>query len=97
MRQHYQIRSTRDIDPTILWGGLVFLVFSLLTIIWGWRELRAMHTLDAQDVVNQPLEAEGEGSIDDRCPRGQTLVTDRRGIKGSGDGSYKLGAVTQCQ
>jgi len=56
-----------------------------------------MHALDAQDVVNQPLEAEGEGSIDDRCPRGQTLVTDRRGIKGSGDGSYKLGAVTQCQ
>ena len=97
MRQHYQIRSTRDIDPTILWGGLVFLVFSLAVIIWGWSELRAMHALDAQDVVNGPLEAEEEGSIDDRCPRGQTLVTNRKGIKGSGDGSYKLGAVTQCQ
>jgi len=97
IRQHYQIGKPSDLDSFLFWGGLIVSVFLMFVLFLAFNALENMSAPDSSDVVNQPLAAGEEGSIDDRCPPGQHMVTNRRGIAYADDGSYKLGAVTQCQ
>ena len=97
VRQHYQLEKSSDVDPFLFWGSLIILGFLAFTLFLGFNALEDIHAPGSSDVVGKPLAAGEEGSIDDRCPPGQSLITNREGIAEADDGSYRLGAVTQCQ
>jgi len=97
IRQHHQVSRANDLDSFLFWGGLIITGFFVFVLFLAFNALKNMSAPGSTDVVNQPLEAGKEGSIDDRCPPGQSMVSDRRGIAYAEDGSYKLGAVTKCQ
>tara|TARA_R110000751_G_scaffold249168_2_gene348946 strand:- start:495 stop:803 length:309 start_codon:yes stop_codon:yes gene_type:complete len=96
-RQHHQVQRSNEADPFLFWGSLITLGFLMFTLFLGFNALEDIPTHGSSDVVNKPLAAGEEGSIDDRCAPGQSLITNREGIAEADNGSYRLGAVTQCQ